>query len=275
MPGPACLPGRRRRVARGSYLEAVVPARSFFDLPAPLAFAHRGGAAEAPENTWKAFAYAVSLGYHYVETDIRATLDGVAVALHDPTIDRVSGQPGAVDKMTWPQLQAVRLQDGREVPRLDEMLATWPEVRWNIDVKRREAIAPVIDAIKHAGATDRVLVAAFSARRTTRVRAALGPQLATGAGRAAIARLVAAKAVPWLSMGTRASAAQVPVRRHGLLILDAGFISACHRAGVAVHVWTIDDRDEMERVLDLGVDGVMTDRPSLLKEVLVARRQWT
>jgi len=117
-------------VPGGSYLEAVVPARSFFDLPAPLAFAHRGGAAEAPENTWKAFAYAVSLGYHYVETDIRATLDGVAVALHDPTIDRVSGQPGAVDKMTWPQLQAVRLQDGREVPEKKRPPPRQQSARW-------------------------------------------------------------------------------------------------------------------------------------------------
>jgi glycerophosphoryl diester phosphodiesterase len=227
-----------------------------------------------PENTWAAFAHAVALGYRYIETDIRATQDGVAVAVHDPAIDRVSGHQGVVAKMSWPQLQAVRLKDGREVPRLDEMLATWPELRWNIDVKKREAIGPVIEAISRAGAAERVLVAAFSARRTARVRAALGPRLATGAGRTAIARLVAAKTFPWLPMGTRPSAAQVPVRRHGLLILDAGFVSACHRAGVAVHVWTVDDREEMERVLDLGVDGVMTDRPTLLKEVLVARRQW-
>jgi glycerophosphoryl diester phosphodiesterase len=253
----------------------VVPVRGFFDFPAPLAFAHRGGAAEVPENTWSAFAHAVSLGYHYVETDIRATHDGVAVAVHDPTVDRVSGQPGTVSQMTWQQLQDVRLGDGREVPRLDELLATWPELHWNIDVKRRRAIAPVVDAIKRAGATERVLVAAFSGRRTARVQAALGPDLATGAGRTAIARLLAARTVPWLPLGIRPSAAQVPLRRRGLLILDAGFISACHRAGIAVHVWTVDERDEMERVLDLGVDGVMTDRPTLLKEVLVGRGQWT
>jgi glycerophosphoryl diester phosphodiesterase len=252
----------------------VVAVRGFFDFPAPLAFAHRGGADEAPENTWSAFAHAVSLGYRYVETDIRATRDGVAVAFHDPTIDRVSGQAGVVGRMTWPQLREVRLQDGRAVPRLDELLATWPQLHWNIDVKRREAVAPVVEAIKGARATERVLVAAFSARRTARVRAALGPQLATGAGRTAIARLLAARALPWLPMRDKPSAAQVPVRRHGLLILDAGFVSACHRAGVAVHVWTVDERDEMERVLDLGVDGVMTDRPTLLKEVLVTRGQW-
>jgi glycerophosphoryl diester phosphodiesterase len=252
----------------------VVPVRGFFDFPAPLAFAHRGGAAEVPENTWSAFAHAVSLGYHYVETDIRATRDGVAVAMHDPTIDRVAGQPGAVSEMTWQQLRHVRLADGREAPRLDEMLATWPELHWNIDVKRREAIAPVADAIRRAGATGRVLVAAFSGHRTAGVRAALGPELATGAGRTTIARLMAARAVPWLPLGTRPSAAQVPVRRRGLMILGPGFISACHRAGVAVHVWTVDERDEMERLLDLGVDGIMTDRPTLLKEVLATRGQW-
>lgn len=253
----------------------MVPVRGFFDFPAPLAFAHRGGAAEAPENTWSAFAHAVSLGYHYVETDIRATDDGVAVAIHDPTIDRVSGQQGTVSAMTWRQLRAVRLGDGREVPRLDELLDMWPELHWNIDVKRRRAVSPVVDAIRRAGATQRVLVAAFSGRRTARVRAALGPDLATGAGRTTIARLVAARTVPWLPLGTRPSAAQVPERRRGLPILGTGFISACHRAGIAVHVWTVDERDAMERVLDLGVDGIMTDRPTLLKEVLAGRGQWT
>jgi glycerophosphoryl diester phosphodiesterase len=253
----------------------VVPVPSFLSASSPLAFAHRGGAAEAPENTWAAFAHAVSLGYRYVETDIRATRDGVAVALHDPTIDRVSGQEGELAKMTWAQLQAVPLRDGRAMPRLDEMFAAWPELRWNIDVKKREAIAPVVEAIKRANAAERVLVAAFSGQRTARVRAALGPGLATGAGRTAIARLMLAKTVPWLAMGHRPSAAQVPVRRHGLRILDAGFVSACHRAGVAVHVWTVDEPDEMRVVLDLGVDGIMTDRPTVLKEVLVARGQWT
>ncbi len=252
----------------------MVPLPAFLDHPGPLAFAHRGGAAEAPENTWAAFAHAVSLGYRYVETDIRATRDGVPVAFHDPTIDRVSGQPGVVAKMNWSQLRAVPLPDGREAPRLDEMLAAWPELRWNIDVKRRQAIVPVVEAIRRAGAAERVLVAAFAGRRTARARAALGPQLATGAGRTAIARLMLAKTLPWLPLGDRPAAAQVPVRRRGLLILDPGFVTACHRAGVAVHVWTVDERSEIERVLDLGVDGIMTDRPTLLKEILVARGQW-
>ncbi len=179
----------------------MVPATGFLDSSVPLAFAHRGGAAEVPENTWGAFGHAVALGYRYVETDIRATSDGVAVALHDPTIDRISGREGELAKMTWAELRSVRLQDGREMPRLDEMLAAWPELRWNIDVKKKQAIAPVVEAIKRADAVERVLVAAFSGRRTAQVRAALGPALATGAGRTTIARLMLAKKVPWLGMG--------------------------------------------------------------------------
>ena len=177
----------------------------------------------------------MSLGYHYVETDIRATRDGVAVALHDPTIDRVSGQEGEVAKMNWAQLQAVPLGDGREMPRLDEMLAAWPELRWNIDVKKREAIAPVVEAIKRANAAERVLVAAFSGQRTARVRAALGPGLATGAGRTSHRPVDVGEDRAVAGDGPRPSAAQVPVRRHGLRILDAGFVvrlppGRCRRA---------------------------------------------
>jgi glycerophosphoryl diester phosphodiesterase len=217
----------------------------------------------------------VDLGFRYVETDIRATADGVAVAIHDPRIDRVSGRTGAVSTMTWDQLKTVPLQDGREMPRLDEMLAAWPQLCWNIDIKRRQAVAPVVEAVRRAGAGRRVLVASFSGRRTGRAQAALGPDLATGAGRGAITRLWAARRWPWLAGGSHPSAAQVPVRRRGLLICDSAFVATCHRAGVAVHVWTVDEAEEMERLLDLGVDGIMTDRPSVLKQVLISRRQWT
>jgi glycerophosphoryl diester phosphodiesterase len=251
---------------------------SFLEHPGPLAFAHRGGAAEAPENSWAAFERAVAMGYRYIETDVRATADGVAVALHDPTLDRVTQQSGALRKMSWAQVRASRLGDGREIPLLEELLSAWPEVRWNIDVKRPEAVTPVIEALKRTASVDRVLVASFADRRASRVRSALGPNLATGAGRRTVARLVTAKA---LTMGARlvrvrsaAAAAQVPVQSRGIPIVDAAFLRVCHNSGVAVHVWTIDDPAEMERLLDLGVDGIMTDRPSSLKQVLERRGQW-
>jgi len=246
----------------------------FLDHDGPIAFAHRGGSAEAPENSWAAFEHAVSLGYSYLETDVRATADGVAVALHDPTLDRVASRPGELSKMAWAEVQAAKLADGREPPLLEELLAAWPDVRWNIDVKTQEAVAPVVDVLRRTASVDRVLVAAFSDRRSALVRAELGPTLAIGAGRRTVATLVAAKVVGLVPVRTRAIAAQVPLKQGGVPIVDASFLRVCHRANVAVHVWTIDDENEMDRLLDLGVDGIMTDRPTTLKQVLERRGQW-
>jgi glycerophosphoryl diester phosphodiesterase len=246
----------------------------FLDHPGPIAFAHRGGSAEAPENSWAAFEHAVSLGYRYVETDVRATADGVAVALHDPTVDRVAGHQGVLAKMTWAEVRELKLGDDRAIPLLEDLLGAWPQLRWNIDVKTPDAIAPVVDVLRRTASVDRVLVAAFAGRRSARARAALGPMLATGAGRGTVAALVAAKVVALVPVRSQAVAAQVPLQSRGIPIVDTGFLRVCHRAGLAVHVWTIDDAAVMEQLLDLGVDGIMTDRPSTLKQVLERRRQW-
>jgi glycerophosphoryl diester phosphodiesterase len=246
----------------------------FLDHPGPIAFAHRGGAAEAPENSWTAFEHAISLGYRYMETDVRATADGVAVAMHDPTLDRVAGRPGVLSKMAWAEVRESPLEDGRQIPRLEELLTAWPAIRWNIDLKQPEAIAPVVDVLRRTASLDRVLVAAFSDRRSARARAALGPNLATGAGRWTVAALVAAKVVALVPVRTQAAAAQVPVQQRGVPIVDAAFVRVCHQAGLAVHVWTIDEPHTMEQLLDLGVDGIMTDRPTTLKQVLEKRGQW-
>jgi glycerophosphoryl diester phosphodiesterase len=255
------------------YFEVVALRSRYFEPAGPLAFAHRGGAAEAQENSWAAFQRAVSLGFRYMETDVRTTADGVAVAFHDPTLERVTGSAGAINEVTWPQLQARRLRDGGEIPRVEELLAAWPDLRWNIDVKHPQAVRPVIGAIDRTDSKHRVLVTSFSDRRTALLRAGLGPGVPTGAGRWTVALLVAAKVAPFRVL-TRASAAQVPVARKGIHIVDARFVEACHRAGVAVHVWTVDDPEEMEQLLDLGVDGLMTDRPSVLRQVLRQRGQW-
>lgn len=245
----------------------------FFEPDAPQAFAHRGGAAEAQENSWAAFQRAVSLGFRYMETDVRATLDGVAVAIHDPTLERLTGSAGVVSEMTWSQLKARRLRHGGEIPRLDDLLAAWPELRWNIDVKHQQAVGPAVGAIVRADSRQRVLVTSFSDRRTASVRTALGPGVATGAGRSTLALLLVAKVAPF-RFRTPASAAQVPVASKGIRIVDERFVQACHRAGVAVHVWTVDDPTEMGQLLDLGVDGLMTDRPSVLRKVMRQRGQW-
>ncbi len=159
-------------------------------------------------------------------------------------------------------------------PAWRNLLAAWPNVRWNIDVKAPEAVAPVVDVLRRTASVERVLVAAFSDRRSAQVRAALGPQLATSAGRVTVAKLVAAKLFSRVPVRTQAVAAQVPVQQRGVRIVDAAFLRVCHRAGLAVHVWTVDEPAAIDQLLDLGVDGIMTDRPTTLKQVLERRGQW-
>ncbi|MET0417573.1 MAG: glycerophosphodiester phosphodiesterase [Actinoplanes sp.] len=248
---------------------------AFLDAPVPLAFAHRGGAAEGDENTTAAFERAVKLGYRYVETDVHSTTDGVAVVFHDRTLDRVAGRPGRIDTLTWADLRTIRIAGEAAVPRLDEVLDAWPEIRFNIDVKADAGPSPTVDAIRRAGATNRVLLASFSDTRLARVRELAGPDVATSLGMRGVARLrIASLAGVRPRMPSSVAAAQVPVRHGRFPVVDRRFITMSHRLGLQVHVWTIDDPDEMRRLLDLGVDGIMTDRIDVLRSVFAERGLW-
>jgi len=243
----------------------------FLDHPGPLAFAHRGGAGAWPENTMAAFENAVALGYRYLETDVHVTADGMLVAFHDDVLDRVTDRRGRIADLPWSEVGAARV-DGHAIPLLADILDAWPAVRVNIDAKHDAAVAPLVEVIGRHTAHDRVCVAAFSDRRLARFRRLTDGGVCTATGPAGIARLRLASFGP---PGRRpAACAQVPVRFGRVRIVDPSFVGACHRRGLQVHVWTVDEAAEMERLLDLGVDGIMTDHPAVLKEVLSARGQW-
>jgi glycerophosphoryl diester phosphodiesterase len=253
---------------------------AYLDAPAPLAFAHRGGAAAGDENTAEAFGRAVALGYRYVETDVHATADGVPVIFHDATLARVTGSPGSVASMTWADLAAVRVGGAAAVPRLDEVLDAWPGVRFNIDLKAAGVVAPAIEVIKRCGATGRVLLASFSDARLAEARALAGPSVATSLGQRAVAGLRLASLSP-LRRSARPRgwsdsvvAAQVPVGAGPVRVVDQAFLAYAHRLGLQVHVWTIDDPAEIGRLLDLGVDGIMTDDLDALRSVYLSRGLW-
>ncbi|GIJ45605.1 glycerophosphoryl diester phosphodiesterase [Virgisporangium aliadipatigenens] len=247
----------------------------YLDAPRPIAFAHRGGAAVGDENTPAAFARAISAGYRYVETDVHATSDGVVVVFHDKTLHRMLGRPGRVRDVSWADLRSVRDGGATVVPRLDEVLEEWPNVRFNIDVKADPAVGPTVDLVRRAGVEKRVLLASFSDRRLARIRKEFGPELATSMGKREVARL-------WLAARLRRPpripagvvAAQVPWRQGRITVVDEAFVSMAHRLGLQVHVWTIDDPRAMHHLLDLGVDGIMTDRIEILREVYTARGAW-
>ena len=252
---------------------------AFFDAPF-LAFAHRGGAAYGPnvgrENTRHAFAEAVALGYRYLETDVHATADGGLLAFHDPRLDRVTDGAGAVARAA-PRPRSPRSGSAARdpIPTFAELLEAFPDARFNVDAKADPAVDLLADAIAEHDAYDRVCVSSFSPARLHRLRRRLGrrvPAAATSRG------VVLHRFAPWLTrvLDTPAPALQLPVtaRVLGRAASDhsrPACVRAAHRAGKQVHVWTVDDRPTIERLVDLGVDGIFTDRLDTLKTVLRAR----
>jgi glycerophosphoryl diester phosphodiesterase len=247
-----------------------VPTRfPFLDAGGPIAFAHRGSAPDGLENTFAAIDRVLGLGYTYLETDVRSTRDGVAVLMHDAHLGRTTDRSGAIAALPYAEVAKARVGGTEPVPRLDELLGSYPDLRVNLDVKAPSAVGPLVAAIRRAGAVDRVCVGSFHDRLIPAVRMRLGPRLCTSLGPRGILalRLGTLRA-------TAAGCAQVPPGLGLIRVIDPRFLAAAHRHGLPVHAWTINDRAEMERLLDLGVDGIMTDDASGLRDILRARRAW-
>ena len=246
-----------------------MPTHPYLDWPHPIPFAHRGGATDVPENTMAAFEYAVGLGYHYVETDVQLTADGVLVAFHDNDLARTCGQPGRISDLPWSTVAEARVSGTDPIPLLEDLLGTWPHLRVNIDCKSDAAVDALVATLQRTDALDRVCVGAFSDRRIRRLRAAVGERLCTALAPGEVAALLAGAL-----RRTRGHAVQVPVRQGPIPVTTARMVRRAHALGLAVHVWTIDDPQEMDRLLDLGVDGLMTDRPAVLRERFEQRGWW-
>jgi glycerophosphoryl diester phosphodiesterase len=247
----------------------------FLDWPGPIPFAHQGAHRDGGpgENTMSAFEAAIELGYRYIETDVHATSDGVLLAMHDDTLDRVTDRRGTVGNMPWSEVRRARVQGTEPIPLLEDLLGLWPDVRVNIDPKHDAAVEPLVEVIRRTNAVDRVCIGAFSDRRLARIRALLGPRVCTSAGPRQVARLVAAsRGLP--SGRFTAACVQVPVRRGVVPLVTERFVRTAHRNDLPVHVWTINDPDEMRRLLELGVDGIMTDAPDVLKQVMEEQEVW-
>ena len=248
-------------------------AHPYLTVAEPLAFAHRGGASVHPENTARAFEHAVSLGYTHLETDVHVTADGVAVAFHDHSLDRVTDRSGKISEMRWAEVAEARVGGEHPVCRLDELLGSFPDTYFNLDPKEDAAVGPLIEVLQRTAAMSRVCVCSFNGRRTRRVKREMGAELCTGAGPAeVIGALARGWRLPLPASG--ADVLQVPVGYGPITIVTERFVEAAHRRGQHVHVWTIDSAVEMEHLLDLGVDGIMTDEPEVLREVYLARGHW-
>ena len=252
----------------------------YLDSPRPLAMAHRGGAfhpeIEGLENTLAAFRHAVDLGYRYLETDVHVTSDGVLLAFHDEVLDRVTDRVGSLAETSYAQVQQALIGGTELVPSLGELFDAFPAAHFNIDLKSAGAVPALVRFIEERDAWDRVLVGSFSLRRMRAFRRASGGRVATSAQPLEVAAYLlspTARVARLLTPG-RPAALQVPVRRGPLRVVTRGLLRRAHAAGLDVHVWTVDDPDEIADLLDRGVDGIITDRTDIRRAVLQARGEW-
>ncbi|WP_311777375.1 glycerophosphodiester phosphodiesterase family protein [Trueperella abortisuis] len=243
----------------------------------PTVLAHRGGGNEAPENTIVAFHAMRERGFRYVESDCHVTADGTVIILHDPILDRLTDASGPVSSWSWRDLRHVRDHSGNPLVRLDDLLEEFPDMIFNLDAKNNATALPMVETIRRQNAAHRVSLASFSELRLTRMRRRL-PGVRSSMGTSAIARLVLA------AKGPRALAYRLPGPERGvecvqvpelfktIQVVDEKFVALAHARGLAVHVWTVNDAADMRQLLELGVDGLITDEPTLARSVISQMR---
>ena len=249
----------------------------YFETPGPLGFAHRGYSREGLENTMTAFRAAADLGFGYLETDVRTTADGVLLAFHDESLDRVAGGGGPVGSLTWRQIREARVGGREAIPTFEELLTQLPGVRLNVDIKDAAGSAELARLLEKHKAHDRVLVTSFSDRRRLNALRRLSAPAASSAGGVftALTVLLAPLGLAGMLAGLgRYQCLQVPERQGRLRVVTPLFLRRCHRAGLQVHVWTVNDPADMARLLAMGVDGLVSDRGDLLAQTLAQRGVW-
>lgn len=242
----------------------------------PLALAHRGGAGLAAENTLTAFAMATALGVRYLETDVRLTADGHLVCFHDERLDRVTNGRGPVRRHTLAQLRELRVSGAEPIPTLTEALEAFPDARFTVDLKDRDAIEPLVRVLRHRDFGERVCIAGAWDGWLATVRQQV-PGVATALGWRSLTAVVGSARAGMAPARRFATAeyAHVPLRLGRFPVFVERLVEGARRIGVRVVVWTVDEPAQMVRLLDAGVAGIITDRPDLLREVLVSRGQWT
>ncbi|MBT4016873.1 MAG: glycerophosphodiester phosphodiesterase [Alphaproteobacteria bacterium] len=249
----------------------------YLDTTGPIALAHRGASNDQPENTMAAFESAVDLGFRYLETDVHVTRDGVLIAFHDDRLDRVTHHKGLISDLDWSEIKQARVDGQEPIPLLEDLFDHWPDLRINLDPKSDAVVAPLVKTIRDSKLIERICIGSFSGERLNVFRESFGPDICTSMGPMDVFRLRMTSLpfpAPFQQQTFSAQCVQVPLTRWGLPIIDNLFVSTAHKLGLKVHVWTINDETEMIRLLDLGVDGLISDEAKLLKSVFISRGIW-
>ena len=238
-----------------------------------LAFAHRGGNEFAPENSFRAFKSAVDIGYKYLETDVHLTKDGFLIAFHDDTLDRVTDKSGLIRDLTLSEVKKAKIAGTDEIPLLSELLNSFTDCFFNIDCKVDETVQPLINLINNKDFINRVCIGSFSQKRINFIRKSLGKEVKTSMGPAEV---ILSKFLSYTSLGYnfKSSYTSIPIRRYGINLLEERNIKYLKSNNQKVIAWTINDEDQMKMLINIGIDGIMTDNLTLLKKVLIEENLW-
>ena len=238
-----------------------------------MAFAHRGGTEFAPENTYEAFSSAVSIGYKYLETDVHPNADNKLMAFHDSSVDRVTNYKGKICNFTSSELKKIKVKGKFQIPFLEDLIESFSKSFFSIDMKSDQSVKPLIKLIKSMNAVDRVCFASFSQDRLDYVRDEFDNKCITSMGPREIIKTKISsiinfkhKIIPKIS--------SLPISRYRIKLLNKRHINFLKSLNIKVIAWTINDVEAINKLIDLGVDGIMTDNISVLKKILIKKNIW-
>ena len=245
----------------GSYSHPFFEDYNFFG------FVHRGGTEKASENTLEAFQHSSDMGFTFMETDIQGTKDGEVVVFHDHDLNRMAGINKKIVDLTYKEIKEIELVSGGRIPSLNELLSSFPSLRFNIDFKTANTIVKGVEIIKEHNAIGRTCLASFSSSRLKKIRELAGPDCCSSMDQLEVVYQLL-KSINFPSPKINGFCAQVPTSQWGIPIVSKRFVDSAHKENKFVHVWTINTELEMEKLIELGIDGLMTDRPSVLFKVM-------
>ena len=238
----------------------------YLDVPGVAISAHRGGSIEAPENTIESFEYSIELGSSYIETDVQLSSNGIPYIFHDDDLKRLFGKNIIFNSLHSDEIDELVLFDKYKIPTLESTLQKFPDTFFQIDVKTDEVVLPTMEVIKKTNSTDKVCIASFSSKRLKQVRN-LYPEICLSMGPFEVMKLLLASFGLYRKK-VAGNCLQIPIYQYGIKLVTKRFINYIHSIGLKIHVWTINDEDTMQKLIDLGVDGIITDRPKTLKDLL-------
>ena len=240
--------------------------KAYLNYSGVAVLAHRGGSIESFENTIESFYYSQSLGCKFIETDVQVSSDGIPYIFHDETLTRLLNKNTVFSDLHSNEIDNLRIFDSHKIPRLDETLQTFPDMYFQIDVKTDAVAMPALEVIYQCKAEDRVCIASFNSSRLSRVNNKY-PELCLSMGPNEVGKMLLSS-FGLYNKTIIGDCLQVPMYYYGIKVVTKRFVDFVHSKGLKICVWTINDEKTFKKLIDMGVDGIITDKPKLLFEIL-------